>query len=121
MTRMLADDLHLFALVFFAFFFRIRVDPRHPRLDVVCRPSVLLSPVAPPFDFPLRRRRGYNPRMSLLLAAVTFSALCVWLAVRIVNRREKWAKWMAVALAVVLVGYPLSFGPACWISDHWQP
>jgi hypothetical protein len=42
-------------------------------------------------------------------------AFCMWLAVRIVNRRERWAKRTAVALAVVLF-YPLSFGPACWIA-----
>ncbi len=51
----------------------------------------------------------------LPVLAVTFAAFCVWLAVRIVNRRERWAKWTAVAL---LAGspllYPLSFGPACW-------
>jgi hypothetical protein len=32
--------------------------------------------------------------------------------VRIVNRRERWAKWTAVGLLVVLIGYPLSSGPA---------
>ncbi len=26
------------------------------------------------------------------------------------------AFWSTVVLAVVLVGYPLSFGPACWIA-----
>jgi len=26
--------------------------------------------------------------------------------------------WITVALLVVLVGYPLSFGPACWISSR---
>jgi hypothetical protein len=25
--------------------------------------------------------------------------------------------WITVALAVVLAGYPLSFGPACWLVD----
>jgi hypothetical protein len=34
--------------------------------------------------------------------AVAFSAFCVWLAVRIVNRRERWAKWTGVGLIVVL-------------------
>jgi len=43
---------------------------------------------------------------------VASAAFCVWLAVRIYNRRERWAKWTAVGLAVV-VAYPLSFGPAC--------
>jgi hypothetical protein len=28
--------------------------------------------------------------------------------------------WITVALVAVLVGYPLSFGPACWlIEDHY--
>jgi hypothetical protein len=26
--------------------------------------------------------------------------------------------WITVALVAVLVGYPLSFGPACWVSSH---
>ena len=26
--------------------------------------------------------------------------------------------WITVVLIVVLVGYPLSFGPACWISSR---
>jgi hypothetical protein len=53
----------------------------------------------------------------LLALAVAFAAFCAWLGVRIVNRRERWAKWTAVGLGVLLV-YPLSFGPACWISSR---
>jgi hypothetical protein len=55
--------------------------------------------------------------MSIVLPAlaVAFAAFCVWLGVRIVNRKERWAKW-TLAAALVLV-YPLSFGPACWLSD----
>ena len=26
--------------------------------------------------------------------------------------------WITVALVVVLVGYPISFGPACWLTYH---
>src|SRR5260370_1286604 len=52
------------------------------------------------------------------ILGTTFGAVAVWLAVRIVNRRERWAKWTAVALAAVLVSYSLSFGPACWISSR---
>jgi hypothetical protein len=33
--------------------------------------------------------------------AVAFGALCVWLTVRIVNRRERWAKWTLAAAIVV--------------------
>lgn len=28
--------------------------------------------------------------------------------------------WITVALVAALVGYPLSFGPACWLAI-WQP
>jgi hypothetical protein len=38
--------------------------------------------------------------IALPALAVAFAAFCVWLAVRIVNRRERWAKW---TLAVVLL------------------
>lgn len=57
--------------------------------------------------------------MSILLPAVVvaFAAFCVWLTVRIVNRRERWAKW---TLAAVVFGLPVlyvaSFGPACWVA-----
>jgi hypothetical protein len=56
----------------------------------------------------------------ILLSAlsVVVAAFCVWLAVRIVNRREQWAKWTAFGLFAVLVVYPLSAGPACWLQQH---
>jgi hypothetical protein len=60
--------------------------------------------------------------MTVLLSAmsVTFAGFCVWLGVRIVNRRERWAKRTAAGLFVfVLTGYPLSFGPACWITARY--
>jgi hypothetical protein len=28
--------------------------------------------------------------------------------------------WITLALVAVLVGYPLSFGPACWISERTE-
>jgi hypothetical protein len=46
---------------------------------------------------------------------MAIAAFCVWLGVRIVNRRERWAKR---TLAGIVLGLPLlyvvSFGPACW-------
>lgn len=51
-------------------------------------------------------------------SCVGFAALCVWLAVRIVNRRERWAKWTLAAVIVVPVLYFASFGPACWICSR---
>jgi hypothetical protein len=52
--------------------------------------------------------------MTMLLAILgfAFAAICVWFGVRLVNRRQRWAKRLTVALVVVLVGYPLSIGPA---------
>ena|SRR5436190_4328290 len=47
-----------------------------------------------------------------------FVALCVWLTVRIVNRRERWAKQTLAAVVVVPVLYVASFGPACWIVSR---
>jgi hypothetical protein len=50
--------------------------------------------------------------------AVAFAAFCVWRAVRIFNRRERWAKWTLAAIVGLPVLYVLSFGPACWKSER---
>ena len=47
--------------------------------------------------------------MTILLPAiaVAFAASCVWLTMRIVNRRARWANWTlaaAVSLPVIYVG-----------------
>jgi hypothetical protein len=34
------------------------------------------------------------------------------------RKRASAAFWATVALVVLLVGYPLSIGPACWVSSH---
>lgn len=50
-----------------------------------------------------------------------FAAFVVWLGVRILTRRERSAKRIAaVMVAMVVVGYPLSFGPACWIMSRTE-
>ena len=54
--------------------------------------------------------------VAISIFGVAVAAFCLWLTVRIVNRRERWAKWMAVIVA--LVGYPLSFGPVCWLAGR---
>jgi hypothetical protein len=43
--------------------------------------------------------------MSILIPAlaVAFAAFCVWLGVRVYNRRERWAKWTAVGLTSILI------------------
>jgi hypothetical protein len=48
---------------------------------------------------------------------VAFAAFCVWLVVRIVNRRERWAKQTLAVVVGLLVLYVASFGPAIWITS----
>ncbi len=52
------------------------------------------------------------------IVGVVFGGFCVWLGVRIVNRRERWAKWMLAAVVAVPAVYIASFGPACWITSR---
>ena len=52
------------------------------------------------------------------LIAIAFVATCIWLTVRIVNRRERWAKRLLAAALVAPVLYVASFGPACWITSR---
>lgn len=68
----------------------------------------------------LRGRLNNIAQMNILLAilAVAFAAFSVWLTVRIVNRRERWAKRTAVAVIASPMLYMASFGPACWISSR---
>jgi hypothetical protein len=58
--------------------------------------------------------------MGIILTALgaAFGACCVWLAVRIINRRERWAKWTLTAAIGVPALYVASFGPACWVSSR---
>jgi hypothetical protein len=46
-----------------------------------------------------------------IVVGAAFAASCIWLTVRIVNRRERWAKWTAVALVLAPVLYVVSSGP----------
>jgi hypothetical protein len=51
--------------------------------------------------------------MVLAVLSVAFAAVCIWLVVRAVNRRERWAKWAIVFVVTTVAAYPLSFGIAC--------
>jgi hypothetical protein len=89
----------------------------------VSDPPLSRQPAAtslPAFAFPLPRRRGYNPGMSILFSAlaVAFAAVCIWLAVRIINRRERWAKRALATLVLLPAIYVSSFGPACWLNER---
>jgi hypothetical protein len=59
--------------------------------------------------------------MTILILAlpVSFAAFVVWITVRFINRRERWAKWLLVATifgAPIL--YVLSVGPAAYMTTH---
>jgi len=58
---------------------------------------------------------GGSRDFALLVASL---ALAVWLAVRVINRRERWAKWALATLASLPVLYVVSFGPACWLDSR---
>jgi len=49
---------------------------------------------------------------------VAFAAFCIWLAVRIINRRERWAKWTLAVVVALPALYLASFGPIVWLADH---
>jgi hypothetical protein len=57
--------------------------------------------------------------MTIVLPALAagFAAFCVWLAVRIISRRERWAKW-ALVIPILLATYVLSIGPVAWIVSE---
>jgi hypothetical protein len=58
--------------------------------------------------------------MSIVMPAlaVAFAAFCVWLGVRIFNRRERWAKRTAVLVVGLPLFYILSIGPVCWLVSR---
>jgi hypothetical protein len=46
-----------------------------------------------------------------LIFGTAFAAFCVWLGVRIVNRRERWAQRLAWGLTAISAIYALGSGP----------
>ncbi len=42
-------------------------------------------------------------------------ALLLWAAVRLVNRGWRKSKWIWAAIFLVIVGYPLGYGPMLWL------
>ncbi len=52
------------------------------------------------------------------LVMIVFAALSVWLTIRIVNRRERWAKWTLATVVALPILYVASFGPACWLVSR---
>src|SRR5437868_6452046 len=68
-------------------------------------------------DLIARNRQAEQHAQLTTILAVAVAAFCVWLTVRIVNRRERWAKWTLAAAALPVL-YVLSFGPACWAVER---
>lgn len=54
----------------------------------------------------------------LLLVTTAVAAFWVWLTVRVLNRRERWAKWTLALVVGLPLLYVASFGPACWLADR---
>ncbi len=63
-----------------------------------------------------------RPYASLwMVAAVAIGtaagALGIWFSVRLINGgREQRSRYLAISLLAIAAAYPLSFGPACWIT-----
>jgi hypothetical protein len=57
----------------------------------------------------------------LPVLSVVFAAFCVWLTVRIANRKERWAKRTLALVVGLPVLYVLGFGPAVWIKSRFFP
>jgi hypothetical protein len=45
-----------------------------------------------------------------------YAAACVWICVRLFNRRERWSKWTALGLAMAPLVYLLSSGPLSMVA-----
>jgi hypothetical protein len=58
--------------------------------------------------------------MSIVLPtlAVAIASFCVWLGLRIFNRRERWAKWTLASVVCLPMLYVLTFGPVCLLCER---
>ena len=56
--------------------------------------------------------------LAMSIFGVAFAAFCVWLTVRVMNRRERWAKWTLTGVIGLPILYVASIGPACWITSR---
>src|SRR5579872_2122143 len=57
--------------------------------------------------------------VALSIVGMSFAAFCVWLGVRIVNRRERWARLKAVGLVIGMpLLYVLGIGPYVWLNTR---
>ena len=59
-----------------------------------------------------------TPPYVAALAMTVLAAIFVWLTVRVINRRERWAKWTLATVVAMPTLYFASFGPACWLVSR---
>jgi hypothetical protein len=59
--------------------------------------------------------------VALPALSIAFAAFCVWLGVRVYNRRERWAKWTLAGAVALPVLYVLSIGPAILLVYRSRP
>jgi hypothetical protein len=57
---------------------------------------------------------------ALLFLGAAYAAFCLWLAVRFINRRERWAKRTIVGVAALTIAlYPWSWGPSIFVCEKY--
>jgi hypothetical protein len=52
------------------------------------------------------------------LMVIGWGAMIIWLIVRFVNRRERWARRILSAAIGLPIVYVVSLGPACWVTSR---
>jgi hypothetical protein len=87
-------------------------SPGRTFITYVAIPNTPLPAPTPP------RVESRGMALALTIFGVSFAAFCVWLAVRIVNRHERWAKRTLAVVVALPVLYVASFGPACWLTSQ---
>jgi hypothetical protein len=60
-----------------------------------------------------------NVLNGVYFVGIAFVLCCVWLIVRLVNRRERWVKLTLAIVVGLPVLYVTSFGPWCWAMSRW--
>ena len=53
---------------------------------------------------------------SIAILAMVFATLGIWLTVRVIIRRERWAKWLSVAVSVLSIGISALLLFAIWLA-----
>ncbi len=49
---------------------------------------------------------------------LSWVAACIWVGIRLINRRDQRTRQWGLILGAMPVVYVASFGPACWLSSR---